>query len=195
MGRSARRALLIGVGDTAAAPSGAESLDAAVAADLTRMKTVLHDSHYEVRTLHNADAGRSRIRATISEVARGIPEGGTLLLYFTGHGIRVGTEDFLVPWDVTPPEDGNWEEPYIDSLLPAKISPLLKSCKAATVLWLIDACRTEMPDDGVPFGNSIDNGPPHGGFAVMTGCSPGELSGFTPGAVSSPEGSSRPWTR
>ncbi|WP_328503883.1 caspase family protein [Streptomyces sp. NBC_00457] len=180
MGRSARRALLIGVGDTPAAPSGAESLDAAVAADLTRMKTVLHDSHYEVRTLHNADAGRSRIRATISEVARGIPEGGTLLLYFTGHGIRVGTEDFLVPWDVTPPEDGNWEEPYIDSLLPAKISPLLKSCKAATVLWLIDACRTEMPDDGVPFGNSIDNGPPHGGFAVMTGCSPGELSDFTP---------------
>ncbi|MFI9763606.1 caspase family protein [Streptomyces sp. NPDC051963] len=180
MGHSARRALLVGVGDTPAAPSGAESLDAAVAADLTRMKSVLHDSHYEVRTLHNAEAGRSRIRATISEVAGATPEGGTLLLYFTGHGIRVGTDDFLVPWDVTPPEDGNWEEPYIDSLLPAKISPLLKRCRATTVLWLIDACRTEMPDDGVPFGNSIDNGPPHGGFAVMTGCSPGELSGFTP---------------
>ncbi|MEU4656257.1 caspase family protein [Streptomyces sp. NPDC023723] len=178
MGRPARTALLIGVGDTPATPPGADSLDAAVAADLARMETVLRASHYDVRTLHNAEAGRSRIRTTISEVARAVPEDGTLLLYFTGHGIRVGDEDFLVPWDVTPPEDGLWEEPYSDSLLSARISPLLKNCRAATVLWLIDACRAELPDNGVPFGNGIDNGPPHGGYVVMTGCSPGQLSGF-----------------
>ncbi|WP_369239301.1 caspase family protein [Streptomyces sp. R21] len=173
----ARKALLIGVGHAPATVGLLEPLDEVVEADLRLMNTALDAAGYEVEILH--DAGLSRIKPRIYEVARDMPPGGTLLLYFTGHGVRVGGVDYLVPADAAPPSDGVWQEPYVDSLLPAGISPLLKECRAGTVLWLVDACRTVLDGDGVAFGNSIDNGPPEGGFAVLTGCSAGEQCGHS----------------
>lgn len=173
-----RRALLIGVGRAPDTAELLEPLDEVVKADLRLIGSVLDAAGYEVEVVH--DAGLSRIKAEIYEAASDVPEDGTLLLYFTGHGIRVGGTDYLVPADASPPRDGVWREPYVDSLLPANISPLLKECAARTVLWLIDACRTDLGDDSVAFGNSIDNGPPRGGFAVLTACSAGQRSGYTP---------------
>ncbi|MEL3946141.1 MULTISPECIES: HD domain-containing protein [Streptomyces] len=173
----ARTALLIGVGHVPAADGLLEPLDDAVDADLRLMNSALQAARYDVTVLHNA--GISQIRARIHETARAVPEGGTLLLYFSGHGVRVGDIDYLVPFDAVTPPDGDWQEPYLDSLLPTAISPWLKSSRAGTVLWAIDACRTELPGDDVPFGNSVDNGPPGGGFAVLMGCKAGERSGFT----------------
>ncbi|TQJ47812.1 MULTISPECIES: HD domain-containing protein [Streptomyces] len=172
----ARRALLIGIGDTPAV-TALEPLTEPVEADLRLLSTALKASGYQVDTLH--DAGRSQIRSTIYEVARDCPPGGTLLLYFTGHGLRVNRTDYLVPADVVPPADGNWREPYLDSLLPVNINPLLGDCAAGTVLWFIDACRTDTASDGEAFANRVDTGPPNGGFAVMAGCSAGERSGYT----------------
>lgn len=174
---AARRALLIGIGQAPATEGVLEPLDEVVQADLRLMRSALDSAGYEVEVLR--DAGLSRIRPKIYEVARDVPEGGTLLLYFTGHGVRIGGTDYLVPADAIPPGDGVWQEPYVDSLLPASISPLLKDCRAGTVLWVIDACRTLTDSDGVAFGNTIDNGPPGGGFAVLTGCSAGERCGHT----------------
>ncbi|GHC82582.1 HD domain-containing protein [Streptomyces flavofungini] len=173
----ARTALLIGVGHVPAADGLLEPLDEAVDADLRLMSSALQAARYDVTVLHNA--GISQIRARIHETARAVPEGGTLLLYFSGHGVRVGDTDYLVPFDAVAPPDGDWQEPYLDSLLPAAISPWLKASRADTVLWAIDACRTELPGDGAPFGNSVDNGPPGGGFAVLMGCEAGERSGYT----------------
>ncbi|MER7407060.1 caspase family protein [Streptomyces sp. NPDC000070] len=173
----ARRALLIGVGQAPATADVWEPLGEAVEADLRLMSTALQASGYEVESLH--DAGLSLIRSTIYETARDTPAGATLLLYFTGHGLRVNGTDYLVPADAVPPSDGNWREPYLDSLLPANIGPLLKDCPAGTVLWLIDACRTDTASDGELFGTSVDCGPPQGGFAVLTGCSAGERCGYT----------------
>ncbi|MFE0535538.1 caspase family protein [Streptomyces nigra] len=172
-----RRALLIGVGRAEAARGVLEPLDEAVEADLRVLSTALHASGYDVETLHNA--GRSEIKSKIYEVSRETPEGGTLLLYFTGHGLHIDRIDYVVPADAIAPPDGVWREPYLDSLLPANISPLLKDCRAGAVLWVIDACRTDAASASEAFGNSIENGSPDGGFAVLTGCSAGEHSGFT----------------
>ncbi len=173
-----RRALLIGIGQAPATADLLEPLDEVVEADLRLMGSVLNAAGYEVETLH--DAGLSRIRTMIYEIGSDLPADSTFLLYFTGHGVRVGGTDYLVPSDAKPPRDGIWREPYVDSLLPANISSLLKDCAASTVLWLIDACRTDLSGDGVAFANTIDNGPPNGGFAVMAGCSAGQRSGHTP---------------
>ncbi|MFG2647573.1 caspase family protein [Streptomyces sp. NPDC048436] len=172
-----RKALLIGIGHAPSALDFFDSLDEVVDADLRLMNTALDAAGYEVETLHNA--GLSHIRTKIFEVARGVPADGTLLLYFSGHGVRVDGTDYLVPFDACLPSDGVWQEPYVDSLLPASISSSLKACTAGTVLWVIDACRTDLQGEGVAFGNVIDNGPPNGGFAVLTGCSAGERSGYT----------------
>ncbi|MFF3331971.1 caspase family protein [Streptomyces sp. NPDC002888] len=173
----ARRALLIGIGQVPAVGDALERLDEAVEADLRLMNTALHASGYEVDILHNP--GLSRLRSKIYEVACDTPADGTLLLYFTGHGLRIDRTDYLVPADAVPPADGNWRDPYLDSLLPANISPLLRDCPAGTVLWLIDACRTDTASSGEAFGNSVENGPSGGGFAVLTGCSAGEHGGYT----------------
>ncbi|WP_256725298.1 HD domain-containing protein, partial [Streptomyces acidiscabies] len=153
-----------------------EPLGETVGADLRLLEATLRASGYDVEVL--ADAGRSRIKVTIDQTARQVPAGGTLLVYFSGHGVRVGGADYLVPADAIAPADGVWSEVHLDSLVSANISPLLKDCAAETVLWFVDACRNEL--DGDAFANQADSGPPRGGFAVMAGCSAGEFSGFTP---------------
>ncbi|MFG2462162.1 caspase family protein [Streptomyces sp. NPDC048523] len=173
----ARRALLIGVGRAPATDGLLEPLDEAVEADLRLMASVLEGADYEVEVL--ADPDLDLIRTKLYEVAGDVPADGTLLLYFTGHGIRVGGKDYLVPANARPPREGAWREPYLSSLLPASISPLLAECKAQAVLWLIDACRTDLGGGDTAFGNSIDNGPPNGGFAVLAACSAGERSGYS----------------
>ncbi|MFD9906865.1 caspase family protein [Streptomyces sp. NPDC059063] len=173
----ARRALLIGVGHVPDAGGLFAPLDDAVDADLRLMHAALRAARYDIDTLH--DAGLNQIRTRVHEAARDVPEHGTLLLYFSGHGVRVNGTDYLVPNDAVPPADGDWQEPYLHTLVPANISPWLKASRADTVLWAVDACRSELPSNEPPFGNSVDNGPPGGGFAVLTGCSAGERSGHT----------------
>ncbi|MCQ4209768.1 caspase family protein [Streptomyces longispororuber] len=174
----ARRALLLGVGRASGPAAGLEPLDEVIDADLRRMESALVPAGYHVEI--ERDAHRSTLKKRIYEFARDVPPGGTVLLYFTGHGITVGGKDYLVPADAVWPSDGVWQELYTESLLPAGISSLLKDCKAETVLWVIDACRSDDVRDGVPFGSSIDSGPPSGDYAVLTGCARGERSGYGP---------------
>ncbi|MFH9005463.1 caspase family protein [Streptomyces afghaniensis] len=176
-----RIALLIGVGENPGAERVLPSLAATVDADLHVLRASLEGSGYEVETLPNPT--RNEITERVSEVSASAPPGSTLLLYFTGHGVRIGTTDYLVPADARAPAgDGDdaagWERPHVrESLLEADISRYLANCRAGTVLWLIDACRAADAGWGGVFGSNVVKGPPHSGFAMMTSCGPGELSG------------------
>ncbi|MFB8204216.1 HD domain-containing protein [Kitasatospora purpeofusca] len=184
-GAVTRTALLIGVGDAPATAHVLPSLESTVAADLRALKAALEGSGYTgVEVLQ--DGSRSEIAERITAASRRAEPGGTLLLYFTGHGVRIGDTDHLVPSDARGPleEDSgeaDWDQPYIlDSLLDADISRYLRDCRAGTVLWIMDACRSPEAEGGATFGSRITQGPPGSGFVVMTGCGPGERSGFTP---------------
>ncbi|GHC82563.1 HD domain-containing protein [Streptomyces flavofungini] len=172
-----RTALLIGVGDTPDAAHRFDSLDAPVTADLRALGASLKAAGYDVRTVPGAT--RAEIITTVDEVARSVPADGTLLIHFTGHGIRVDGTDHLVPADARAPHgpDAEWTQPYLDTLVPADISPYLTHCRAGTVLWLIDACRGESAD-GV-FGSSVLKGQPSGRFALVTACAAGQRSGYS----------------
>ncbi|MDJ1644867.1 HD domain-containing protein [Streptomyces pakalii] len=172
-----RRALLIGVPTTPEALSHFAPLNEPVQADLHALRSTLEASGYDVEIL--SGAGRAAIGARIFEVSQEIPEEGTLLLYFTGHGLRLGEVDYLVPSDARAPADGIWQQPYLDSLLPADISPYLARCRAGTVLWIVDACRDTSRAGNAAFGTGVLHGSPSGRFALMLGCSPGQQCGFT----------------
>ncbi len=182
-GAVARTALLIGVGDAPATAHVLPSLESTVAADLRLLRAALEGSGYtEVDVLR--DGSRSEIAERITTASRRAGPGGTLLLYFTGHGVRIGATDYVVPADARGPLEGtgggDWDQPYIlDSLLDADISRYLRDCRAGTVLWVMDACRSAEAEGGAVFGSRITQGPPGSGFAVMTGCGPGERSGYT----------------
>ncbi|WP_309485529.1 caspase family protein [Streptomyces sp. WELS2] len=173
-------ALLIGVGRNPGAEHLLPSLEATVTADLEALGASLRGSGYEVRTLLNPT--RNEITAGISGFSGGAPRGSTALVYFTGHGVRIGTTDHLVPADARAPasdDPAGWEQPHVrESLLEADISRYLADCTAGTVLWVIDACRWGVDEQGAAFGSNVVAGPPHGGFAMMTSCGPGEPSGF-----------------
>ncbi|MFD3422877.1 HD domain-containing protein [Streptomyces decoyicus] len=177
-----RIALLIGVGENPGAEHLLPSLAATVDADLHVLGASLKDSGYAVETLLNPT--RNAITERISDLSASAPPSSTLLLYFTGHGVRVGTTDYLVPSDARGPANNGdnvagWEQPHIrESLLEADISRYLVNCSASTVLWLIDSCRWAGDEQCPAFGSNVVKGPPHSGFAMMTSCGPGEPSGF-----------------
>ncbi|MYX94082.1 peptidase C14 [Streptomyces sp. SID486] len=177
-----RIALLIGVGENPGAEHLLPFLAATVVIDLRALGAALEGSGYAVETLLNPT--RNAITERITDLSSSAPPGSTLLLYFTGHGIRIGATDYLVPSDARAPAgtDGTtgWEQPHVqESLLGADISRYLAKCTAGTVLWLIDACR--WAEQGPAFGSNVVKGPPHSGFAMMTSCGPGETSGFAEG--------------
>ncbi|MFI1824973.1 caspase family protein [Streptomyces sp. NPDC020412] len=177
---TSRLALLIGAGENLEAEHRLPSLAATVAADLHALGAALEGSGYTVERLLNPT--RNAMAERISALSSSAPRGSTLLLYFTGHGVRIGTTDYLVPSDARAPADnddavGGWEQPHVrESLLEADISRYLSKCTAGVVLWLIDACR--WGEQGPAFGSNVIKGPPNSGFAMMTGCGPGEPSGF-----------------
>ncbi|MFE7130898.1 caspase family protein [Streptomyces sp. NPDC057638] len=183
MENGGRRALLIGVGAHPGAAHRLSPLRAAVDVDLRVMSAALTGSGYVVEQL--CDPTRNEIAERITALSDEASAGDTLLLYFTGHGIRVDGIDYLVPADARAPahdgdERNSWKQPHVrESLLDADISKYLVHCRADTVLWLIDACR-EVGDGGAAaFASHVTTGPPHSGFAMMTGCAPGKRGGFT----------------
>ncbi|MFJ8647967.1 caspase family protein [Streptomyces sp. NPDC093546] len=174
-----RVALLIGVASTPDAEHRFGRLEEAVAADQRALGDSLRAAGYTVETLPHAT--RAEITTTIHEVSRRVPSDGTLLIHFSGHGIRVGDTDYLVPADARAPHTAGdaWWQPYLATLVPADISPFLAASAAGTVLWLIDACRSGDTDGTEPFGSRILRGQPSGRFAVMTACGPAQQAGFT----------------
>ncbi|CAM5553910.1 Chaperone protein HtpG [Streptomyces alboniger] len=172
-----RTALLIGVAATPDAAHHFAALEEPVAADQRALGASLKAAGYRVETVRGGS--RAEITTAIDEVARSVPADGTLLLHYSGHGVRIGDTDYLVPSDARAPHDGHWRTSYRDTLLPADISPYLTDCGAGTVLWLIDACRDEPSGGAGVFGSSIVKGQPSGRFALMTACAAGQRSGFT----------------
>ncbi|WP_064458635.1 HD domain-containing protein [Streptomyces hygroscopicus] len=182
MHEDSRTALLIGVGANPGVENRLPSLGPTVDADLRVMDAALQNSGYTVQTLLNPT--RNEITERITGLSGSVSAGSTLLLYFTGHGVRIGDTDHLVPADARAPagdadDPSGWAQPHVrESLLDADISRYLTDCSAGTVLWLIDACRTAADGQSVDFGSHVIKGPPHSGFAMMTGCGPGGPSGF-----------------
>lgn len=156
-------------------------LTQAVLKDAELMDTALRSSGYTVETLGlTADrpALRSRIISAISRVCCTAPEGGTVLIHFTGHGLSADGSDYLVPSEA----QLNWstDPPHVDTagLIGLDLTTLLKGCRAGTVLLTVDACRDAHPDADVSFGGPATNFPSwRDRVAVLFGCAAGQTCG------------------
>ncbi|XKK39780.1 caspase family protein [Nocardiopsis sp. ARC36] len=177
-----RKALVIGVGSIPEAEHRFPSLSDPVAIDVQTLCTGLTGSGYEVEELLNPT--RNEITGAITRVAEKAPPSSVQLIHFTGHGVRIDATDYLLPSDARVPGDdapASWRRPHIrESLLDIDISGYLEGCRAGTVLWTVDACRASEDSTGEPaFGNHMSKGHQGGGFAVITGCGPGQRCGYT----------------
>ncbi|MFC8534858.1 caspase family protein [Streptomyces sp. NPDC057249] len=156
-------------------------LTQAVVKDTELLDSALRSSGYTVETLGlTADrpALRSRIISAISRVCCTAPEGGTVLIHFTGHGLSVDGSDYLVPSEA----QLNWstDPPHVDvaGLIGLDLTTLLRGCRAGTVLLTVDACRDVQPDAEASFGGPATNFPSwRDRVAVLFGCAAGQTCG------------------
>ncbi|WP_106402822.1 HD domain-containing protein [Actinocorallia populi] len=168
-------ALLIGVPETPA--DLFEPLGATVRADLDAMHDALTESGYDIAYCspdhdQREQPTRGAIQRAINHACREAPEGSVLLLYFSGHGIAVDGESYLVPSDVYPDLDDD-QRPDRGSLIPL-VPRAVEKCRAALIVMIIDACR----DGGTGLGGGTLRFPPAGAFALVTSCADGETSSF-----------------
>ncbi|GGT38400.1 caspase family protein [Nonomuraea spiralis] len=173
-----RHALLIGVPrcDDAAF----SDIGDAVRMDVRAMRQALEQSDYasvETFGVEGADEPTSnRIRTRIKRACEAVPDGGVLLLYFSGHGITVNGTDYLVPSDAD--RDPGAAAPAVEDLVPL-VPPQLERCRARLVAFFVDACRDDPAQSHAP---DVRGGMlPYlqgGDFVVVTGCGAGQRCRF-----------------
>lgn len=102
-----------------------------------------------------------------------------LVLAFSGHGVQLGKQSYLCPFDAFPndpktliPLDGIYER--------------LRNCQASFKVMLVDACRNDpelaggrstVATDGMrQFARNLETTKPPVGMALLNSCAPGEVS-------------------
>ncbi len=100
--------------------------------DARLISGLLGDLGFEVSTVLDADS--ARLERTLRRFAEDAEGADVALLYFAGHGVEAGGENFLVPIDATPDAPMGL----------AAISPILAQLQASVpvTILLLDACRT-----------------------------------------------------
>jgi hypothetical protein len=150
-----------------------------VGADITAMRDSLEQSNYVVRvlgtrplrtgreTIVETEASRSRCETEIQRICQAAPPGATLIIYFSGHGIRVDGKDYLVPADYSSADDKKVNR---RALIPLDLQGLTEGCRAKLVAVFADACRNPPHHGFEPnIGGSLE-WLPDGVFALITGC-------------------------
>lgn len=135
------RALIVAVANYKTVPS----LPQAVLNDAQDLAAVLTDPAYgglnpaNVRQLIDDQATLNGIRQALSSLAAETTEEETVILYFTGHGLRLTT-----PTDTSAlaPYDADALRPNETTLLESEFSAALAALKARRLLVLLDACHS-----------------------------------------------------
>jgi class 3 adenylate cyclase len=153
--------------------------------DLQILHSALESSRFEVQQLGidpGDSATRNRIRARMHRFCAEAKPGTTLLLYFSGHGANHNNRDYLVPSDGTLDDLVSIEE----YLVPVDLSDLFDQCNARTILFFIDACRSEVKTkDLAKYWTRWSEGELRAvkdrEYAIVFSCGPGQVSRFDRG--------------
>lgn len=87
------------------------------------------------------DADRRMLNVELSNFYGSIAPGDTVLVHFSGHGVEIGGQNYLLPADIPSPASGQSDLLKSESLPLASIVESLGEKGAAVRLLIIDACR------------------------------------------------------
>ncbi len=105
--------------------------------DAEAMEQVLRHFGFEVHVVHNGDA--ATIRAAVDRFAKALSaSGGDGVVYYSGHGVKVATVEYLVPVDAEP--GSNTSNLISLDYIRHKLS---QARSGAVDILIIDACRDE----------------------------------------------------
>jgi hypothetical protein len=129
-----RLALVIGMNDYKEIPKLEKAVgDAqAIAGQLTALG-------YAVTTALDLD--RRALNLQLAKLYAAIEPGDTVLVHYSGHGIQIENDNYLLPIDVPAPDDGNAELLKSESLRLLTLVDTLGEKGAGARILIIDACR------------------------------------------------------
>jgi len=126
----ARLALVIGNAAYSGAPLANTRADAALIAGALRR------SGFSVTEAN--DLGRSAMFDAVRQFSAAVPAGATALVYYAGHGMQIGGNNYLVPVDMTPTSEA---AVALRAFPLSALHERLALSRAAVNLVILDACR------------------------------------------------------
>lgn len=129
-----RLALVIGNNDYAEIPK----LEKAVG-DAEAIARTLSGLGYDVTTALNLD--RRKLNQALAKLYSAIEPGDTVLVHYSGHGVQIENDNYLLPVDVPAPDDGNPELLKSESIRLLNLVDTLGEKGAGARILIIDACR------------------------------------------------------
>jgi len=129
-----RLALVIGINDY----QNVFSLQKAVG-DAKAIQGALQGLGFQVSTLFNGN--RRSFNAALSAFSARIQPGDIVLLHYSGHGVQLDGENFLLPADVPSPSAVDKEFLKSEAIALSVMIDRIKTAGARTAVFIIDACR------------------------------------------------------
>lgn len=129
-----RVALVIGINDYREIPK----LEKAVG-DATEMTATLTRLGFEVTRVLDAD--RRTLNLAISDFTASLTSDDTALVHFSGHGVEIDGENYLLPADVPKPQSGREDAVKYEAIGLQRLIAQLAQSGARTRLFIVDACR------------------------------------------------------
>jgi uncharacterized protein len=129
-----RRALVIGADDY----RNVSKLQKAVG-DARAMKTALEKTGFEVDLLINPD--RSAFNSGISEFTSKLGPGDVALIHYSGHGVALDGENYLLPVDAPRPDRVDKEGLKLESFALMPLIERIRATGSNVQIAIVDACR------------------------------------------------------
>ncbi len=127
-------ALVIGINNYKEVPK----LEKAVG-DAEAVGQALSGLGFQVTTALDMD--RRNLNLALSKLYASIEPGDTVLVHYSGHGVQIENDNYLLPADVPAPEDGNAELLKSESLRLLTLVDTITEKGAGATILIIDACR------------------------------------------------------
>ncbi|MCP5085001.1 MAG: caspase family protein [Alphaproteobacteria bacterium] len=129
-----RLALVIGINDYGFLPK----LEKAVG-DATAMSAALEALGFEVTKLTNPN--RRDLNVTIADFASKVTRDDLVLVHFSGHGVEIDGDNYLLPADVPKPKSGRKDAVKYESIGFRRLISQISDTGARTRIFVLDACR------------------------------------------------------
>ncbi len=129
-----RLALVIGIDDYLEVPK----LQKAVG-DATAIADKLATVGFTVEKSFNPD--RRKLNLALANLYKQIEPGDTVLIHYSGHGVEISGQNYLLPADIPAPESGQVDLLKAESLSLSTLVETLGEKGASVRILIIDACR------------------------------------------------------
>jgi len=130
----ARRALIVGINDY----REITPLQKAVG-DAEALKVTLERLGFSVDLVLNAD--RREFNCAVSAFQTSLDPGDTALVHFSGHGVEIDGQNYLLAADIPKPQSGQQDFIKSEAMSLGDLMQRIASSGAGTRIFIIDACR------------------------------------------------------